>query len=238
MNKIHAEETQRKISDELLCFQGFQVCLLSRMEEFVLSSNRRQLLQIENDTKDGQETKIELNSSIIYGSDKHLYFHLLQIENEITNILINNKDLNNLAESDSFTIISLLNEANDIILKYEETRNKNDDKYSNDVTIMTFRHKLRKLFLSPYIKMEQKQQEQEEKHEDEDKDIFDILIDKLEVKFNHSKPTDIITNNDDEKEKKTSSTMKEFDINKQFNVWFKNCEIHDAFDTFSTHYVA
>ena len=86
------------------------------LEEFVLSNNRRKLLQIDTENDDSKNFEIS-PSSIIHGSEEHKYYHLLQIENEITQILINNKDLNNASQDDIDKIKSLLNEANDIISK-------------------------------------------------------------------------------------------------------------------------
>ena len=185
------------------------------LEEFVLSSNRRQLLQVENDTKQNEEAELQ-RSSITYGSDQHLYFHLLQIENEITNILTNNNDLNNLSQSDTFKIKSLLQEANNAI----STTNS-----SQNINVMNFRHKLRKLFLSPYIAMEQEEQEN-----NKDRDIFDLLIYQLGVTFNHTKPTDIITKNinDNNEEQPISSIMAEFNVNKEFNELFSKCQDSNA----------
>ena len=96
------------------------------VEEFVLSSNRRKLLQIGNHTKDGEEYQEIEQASIVHGSEKHLYFHSLQIENEITSILVNNKDLDKISDSDSFAIKSLLNEAHDIISKHEDSRKQEE----------------------------------------------------------------------------------------------------------------
>ena len=136
-------------------------------EEFLLSNNRRKLLQIDReDTKTKQDVNDidSISSSIIYGSEQHQYYHLLQIENEITNILINNKDLNNASQDDTDKIKSLLNEANGIINKYTENK-KNKSLNESDIDseeeseiesggeseidILSFRHKLRTLFLSP-----------------------------------------------------------------------------------------
>eukprot|EP01084_Bolivina_argentea_P239473 402513_1 len=135
------------------------------IEEFVLSPNRRKLLQIENRTKDNDSKQTE-QSSIIYGSDTHLYYHLLQIENEITAILMNNTNLHNLSQVDTNNIKSLLNEANELISKY---KNKKKTKNAN---IMIFRHKLRTLFLSPYIEIHKQETKQET--DDNPTDIFDI----------------------------------------------------------------
>ena len=105
------------------------------IEEFVLSSNRRKLLGIGNDTKDEHDSTDIGHSSIIYGSDEHLYFHLLQIENEITNILMNNNgNLDNLSESNSNKIKSLLKEATDKTSNYEEMSNNSSSK----IEIMSF----------------------------------------------------------------------------------------------------
>ena len=97
------------------------------VEEFVLSSNRRKQLQIDSDTKDNDDsTNIHLQSGIIYGSDKHLHFHFLEIENEITSILVNIDNLDNLSESDSNKKKLLLNESNKIMSKYQKKRTKNN----------------------------------------------------------------------------------------------------------------
>eukprot|EP01084_Bolivina_argentea_P081945 148392_1 len=182
------------------------------VEEFVLCSNRRKLLQVETDNEATDDEKRAVNgpsSSILYGSH-HAYYHLLQIENEITAILFNCNDLNTLAKSDISKLKSLLVEANDIILKYKQNNN------SNNIEVMTFRHKLRKLFLSPYIQMETETNEMD--------DIFDMLINKLGVKFNHSKPNDIITsNNKCENDEKISSMLNEFDLKTEFNRLFDQC---------------
>eukprot|EP01084_Bolivina_argentea_P081607 147767_1 len=120
------------------------------VEEFVLSKNRRKLLGIDYDTKDDSTNT---QSSILSDSNQHIYYHLLQIENEITSILTND-NIENISKLDMDNVNALLNEANQIISKYEENiQNKHNS--SQDINIMTFRHKLRKLFLSPYIKMEQ-----------------------------------------------------------------------------------
>ena len=198
------------------------------LEDFVLSPNRRKLLQIENenDTKEDESMEDEQQSSIIYGSHQHLYFHLLQIENEITNILLNN-DINNLSSSNINEIKSLLNEANNVITKYEKKKRSVED-----INIMSFRHKLRKLFLSPYIKMDQQETKQ---GGEEEEDIFDILIDKLGVEFDHTKPNDIITNNDgNEEEQKISSIMDEFDVNDHFDKLFAQCGEKNHIQEFST----
>ena len=187
----------------------------NELEEFVLSPNRRNLLQIENeqDIKENDSIDNDTQSLIFYGSDKHLYFHLLQIENEITNILMNNNNLNNLSSSDSGKIISLLNEADNVISKYDERKCSIED-----LNIMSFRHKLRKLFLSPYIQMNQQQKENEQD------DIFDIIIDKLGVTFDHQKPNDIIINERNDREQKISSTLTEFDLNSELNALFNKCK--------------
>ena len=126
------------------------------IEEFVLSSNRRKLLGIDNDTEDENmhDSTLSEYSSIMHGSDEYLYFHRLQIENEITNILINN-NLDDLSESDTNKLKSLLNEANDIISKYEEKNSRctSNNKGLSGIDIMTFRHKLRTLFLSSHINL-------------------------------------------------------------------------------------
>ena len=59
------------------------------IEEFVLSSNRRKLLGIENDTKDNDDSQEIQHPSIISGSDEHLYFHLLQITLQSLKTLLN-----------------------------------------------------------------------------------------------------------------------------------------------------
>ena len=98
------------------------------LEEFVLSNNRRKLLQIDTENDDSKNQTS--SSSIIYGSEEHKYYHLLQIENEITQILMDNKDLHNASQDDIDKIKSLLNEANDVIIKWNE--NKKDKNNSNE----------------------------------------------------------------------------------------------------------
>lgn len=202
-----------------------------QLEEFVLSNDRRKLLQIDDEQAETKnEEKIDdafanLASSIIYGTDDHKYYHLLQIENEITSILMNNNDLNKASQDDINKLKSLLNEASDIIIKYNE--NKKDNNYSteSDIDILSFRHKLRTLFLSPYIKIEENKESDDSNDEKDEEDIYDILINKLEVSFNHSKPNDtaITGNNTDEKEEKISSIMGEFNLQKQFDKLFSKC---------------
>eukprot|EP01084_Bolivina_argentea_P054504 99945_1 len=106
------------------------------IESFVLSSNRRQLLNIQSN--DQVETKFNEGTKIPMNEHEHTYYHLLQIENEITSILIQYKnninDLMELSDSDKNKIKSLLNEAQNIILKY-----KSDDN-NNNVSITKFRH--------------------------------------------------------------------------------------------------
>ena len=60
------------------------------LEQFVLSSNRRKLLQIARDDEEKQTKDVTNDeiSGILFGSNEHKYYHLLQIENEITSILI------------------------------------------------------------------------------------------------------------------------------------------------------
>eukprot|EP01084_Bolivina_argentea_P110401 197145_1 len=190
---------------------------LLNLEQFVLSSNRRKLLQLktnQNDTKD--DDNVAINTTILHGSNEHIYYHLLQIENELTSILVNNNDLSTASKYDIDKIKSLLNEANDIIMTYNK---KQGNKSNDDVDIMAFRHRLRKLFLLPHIKIEENKEQIEE-----EEDIYDILIHKLGVKFNYSKPNDIVMNdNNDNKENKIKSIMEEFNLKKEFDALFAQC---------------
>eukprot|EP01084_Bolivina_argentea_P312975 541901_1 len=182
-------------------------------EEFVFSTNRRKLLGIQNDTNDNSDFE---PSSIVYGSGQHLHYQLLQIENEITAILINN-DLDNIPKADTNKIQLLLNEATDIISKYELNKNKSDE-----VNTMAFRHKLRQLFLSPYIATKQKTKNDDEKTDNHD--IFDILINKIGINFNYSKPMDVMVDNNNENDAKIQSVLEPIDLKKKFNELFIKCK--------------
>eukprot|EP01084_Bolivina_argentea_P068153 124044_1 len=201
------------------------------LEKFVLSSNRRKLLQIEreDETKQDPDAPTPI-SSLLYGSNEHTKYYLQVIENEITSILLkynNDNNLDNISENDQNTIKSLLTEANTIINKYKKNKSQ-----SNDVSILNFRHKLRTLFLSPYIQLNDENETPgnddsgDDNKDEKEEDIYDILINKLGVRFNYSKPSDIAVggDNNDENEQKISHTMPVFDIQNEINNIFNECK--------------
>eukprot|EP01084_Bolivina_argentea_P072953 132415_1 len=180
------------------------------LENYVLSSNRRKLLNIQND--DEKHAKADKSSSsLLYGSSEHTKYCLLQIENEITSILIQCKD-NIISDNYKNTIKSLLNEANVIIDR--NIKNKNT---SNDLSILEFRHNLRKLFLSHMV------QAKAENITDEKEDIYDTLINKLNLQFDHVKPTDVTDNIDDTKYEE-SSELDNFKLDNEVKLKFEQCE--------------
>eukprot|EP01084_Bolivina_argentea_P118795 210710_1 len=81
---------------------------------------------------------------------------------------------------------------------------------------MSFRHKLRKLFLSQCIEINEDNDEKEE-------DIFDILINKIGVKFDHSKPNNIMINQQNESDEKVSSILDVFDAKKEVKLKLAQC---------------
>ena len=202
------------------------------LEKFVLSKNRRKFLQIQRDdeTKQDPDDATPI-SSLLYGSSEHTVFYLQQIENEITAILIKyNNDLNNLSNQDQNELKILLTEANTVINKYKQ--NKNND--SQDVNVLNFRHRLRKLFLSSYVTIDEQEDKDDEDakkdmvddQDDDDGDIYDILINKLGVQFNHSKPSDVGVGGDadDDNEEKISSILSQFNVENEIKQLFSQCK--------------
>eukprot|EP01083_Nonionella_stella_P317539 1156843_1 len=185
------------------------------LEKFVLSSNRKKLLQIERDEDTKQEDDMDTlppTLSSLYGSTQHTKYHLQQIENDITHILIQYQNgLDCISDDHKNALESLLNEANTIIHKF--TKNKNQ---LNEIDVLHFRHKLRTLFLSPYLQMEEKE------NTDEHDDIYDLLINKLGIHFDYSKPSDVIVaaHDEDDNEHKISHTIPPFDVNTQVTQTF------------------
>ena len=231
------------------------------LEKFVLSSNRRKLLGIErdDDTKQDPDDKTP-TSSLLYGSNEHTKYYLQQIENEITSILIkyNSKSnpIDSLSDEDKSIIKTLLTESQQVINKYNKNKSK-----SNDVNILKFRHRLRKLFLSPYVTIddikedkdkdkdptegeeskdeekdnEKKQKQSAARDEEDDMDIYDVLIKKLGVSFNHSKPSDVAVGGDsnDENEEKISDTLSEFNVQNEMKQLFAQCKDQGDITQFS-----
>eukprot|EP01083_Nonionella_stella_P151325 483360_1 len=186
------------------------------LEKFVLSSNRQKLLQIErdDDTKHDPDAPTPIFSSL-YGSSEHTKYYLQHIENNITSILIKYKDANggldSISNDDTNAIKSLLQEATTVLDQTKQNKMK-----SNDIDVLNFRHKLRTLFLSPYLQMEEKE------NTDEHDDIYDLLINKLGIHFDYSKPSDVIVaaHDEDDNEHKISHTIPPFDVNTQVTQTF------------------
>lgn len=227
------------------------------LEKFVLSSDRRKLLGIQRDDEtkqDPDESKLQHTSSLLYGSNEHTVYYLQQIENEITSILIkyNSKSnpIDSLSDEDKSIIKTLLTESQQVINKYNKNKSK-----SNDVNILKFRHRLRKLFLSPYVAIDDIKEEKEEptegaENEDEEKDIedkpkiardpeddmdiYDLLIKKLNVSFNHSKPSDVAVGGDnDDSDEKIGDTLSDFNLQNEIKELFTQCKNQGDITQFS-----
>eukprot|EP01083_Nonionella_stella_P096023 269721_1 len=189
------------------------------LEKFVLSSNRQKLLQIErdDDTKHDPDAPTPIFSSL-YGSSEHTKYYLQHIENNITSILIKYKDANNgldsISDDDKNAIKSSLQEATTLLHQTKQNKIK-----SNDINVLNFRHKLRTVFLSPYIQMDA----QPDPDSDE-QDIYDLLIEELGIDFDYSKPSDVGVSVDDENEHKISDTLDTFDVNAEIKKRFAQCK--------------
>ena len=164
-----------------------------------------------------------LKTSLQYDPIGHTKYCLLQIENEITSILIKSKD-NQISNNSKTEIRALLKEANVII-----DLNITDKSTTNELSILKFRHHLRKLFLSPIIQTEMKSENEEEY-------IYDILINKLNIRFDHLKPTYIVTKTDDESKYETSKDLKNFNIDNELKFQLKQC--HEAGDICKFGYIS
>ena len=123
------------------------------LEKFVLSKNRRKFLGIERDDETKQDPDAaSASSSLLHGSAEHTKYHLQQIENQITSILLkyhNSEDgLSTMSDEDVSAVQSLLTEANGVVKKAKEQKLDSDE-----VDKFSFRHRLRKLFLSTFMKI-------------------------------------------------------------------------------------
>ena len=194
------------------------------LEKFVLSSNRRKLLGIErdDDTKQDPESATA-TCSLLHGSGEHTKYHLQQIENEITSILVNADGSDNLSEDDQSTIRSLLSEANGVINKA-----KKDKMESHDVSILQFRHRLRTLLLSAFVEVDDLENKDEDEKEEDTEDVFDALRKRVGVSFNHAKPMDVVVGGDGgDDEQKISDTLTPFDaeqIEMKMKELFAECK--------------
>ena len=185
----------------------------------MLSGNRRKFLDIQrdDDTKQDPDAATEI-TTLLHGSAEHTKFHLQQIENEITSLLLKYHDedggLSTLSDEDKSVIQSLLSEANGVVKKAKEQKISSDD-----VDVFSFRHRLRTLFLSSFVKMEEEKGDGKE-----EEDIFDELARKLHVKFDHSKPADaaVLGAASDENEEKLTNES-DFNVNDKIKGLIAEC---------------
>ena len=190
------------------------------LEKFVLSANRRKLLGIERDDETKQDPDAATGTSMLLrGSAEHTKYHLQQIENEITSILLQYHDsdggLAALSDEDKSAVRSLLTEANGVVKEAKKQKLS-----SKDVDVFSFRHRLRRLFLSSLVEIE------EEKEDGKDgEDVFDEIAKKLGVRFDHSKPTDVavVGAASDEHDEKLSDSL-DFDLSLKIKELIAECK--------------